>query len=119
HAFNASMMLPQVVLQGQAANLNRSINAITSPDGSTAFVPQAQNQSTIGLALSQRLPLTGGTLTVGSNVSRIDLFGNQNNKYWQTTPVVVGIQQDLFKPRTIIWDQRVEALSANVAERTY
>jgi outer membrane protein len=119
HAFNATNLLPQVTLQGNAANLNRGINPITLPDGSTQFVSQAQNQSSLGLAVSQRIPLTGGTLTVGTAVSRIDLFGDQTNKYWQTTPVVIGLQQDLFKPRTLIWDQKVEALGANVAERSY
>jgi outer membrane protein TolC len=118
-AFNAMNLLPQVVLSGDAANLNRGINPITLPDGSTQFVSQAQNQSTLGLGLSQRLPLTGGTLTVQSAVSRIDLFGNQTSKYWQTTPVVVGLQQDLFKPRALVWDERVEALTATVAERSY
>ncbi|MEO7085922.1 MAG: TolC family protein [Gemmatimonadaceae bacterium] len=119
HAFNAANLLPQVTLQGNAANLNRGINPITLPDGSTQFVSQAQNQSSLGVGVSQRIPLTGGTLTVGTAVSRIDLFGNQANKYWQTTPVVIGLQQDLFKPRTLVWDQRVEALSATLAERSY
>ena len=70
--------------------------------------------------MSQKIPLTGGTL-VGRDrrLSRIDLFGDQTNKYWQTTPVVIGLQQDLFKPRTLVWDEKVQSLSASVAERQY
>ncbi|MGH7619659.1 MAG: TolC family protein, partial [Gemmatimonadaceae bacterium] len=118
HAFNARL-LPQLSLGGNAANLNRGINPITLPDGSTQFVAQAQNQSSLGLAVSQKIPLTGGTLSIGSQLSRIDLFGDQTGKYWQTTPVVVGIQQDLFKPRELVWDEKVESLGALVAERQY
>ncbi len=118
HAFNARL-LPQVALSGNAANLNRGINPITAPDGSTQFVSQAQNQSTLGLAVSQKIPLTGGTLSIGSAVSRIDLFGDQNNKYYQTTPVLISLQQDLFKPRALVWDEKVQSLGASVAERQY
>ncbi len=117
-AFNAGL-LPQVLLTGDAANLNHGINPITLPDGSTQFIGQAQNQSTIGLTVAQKIPLTGGQLSIGSEVSRIDLFGDQNSKYYQTTPVVVSLQQDLFKPRTLVWNEKLQSLSATVAERAY
>src|SRR5262245_64968935 len=74
HAFNARL-LPQVTLGGNAADLNRGINPITDNNGATKFVAQAQNQSSLGLAIAQKIPLTGGTLSVGSQLSRIDLFG--------------------------------------------
>jgi outer membrane protein TolC len=118
HAFNARL-LPQVTLGGNAANLNRGINPITLNDGSTQFISQAQNQSSLGLSIAQKIPLTGGTLSVGSQLSRIDLFGDRTGQYWQTTPVIIGLQQDLLKPRTLVWDEKVEALGAAVAERQY
>ncbi len=117
-AFN-SRLRPQLFLSGNAANLNHGINPITSPDGSTAFVGQSQNQSTMQLGFSQAIPLTGGTITVGSAISRIDEFGTSYNKLWQTSPVVVSLQQDLFKPRDVVWNERIQSLSASVAERSY
>lgn len=117
-AFN-SRLLPQLFLSGNAANLNHGINPITLPDGSTQFIGQSQNQSSLQLGFAQRVPLTGGTISVGSQVSRIDEFGTQNTKYWQTSPVVVTLQQDVFKPRAVVWDERVQSLSASVAERGY
>ena len=56
----------------------------------TQFVAQAQNQSSLGVAVAQKIPLTGGTLSIGSQMSRIDLFGDSNNRYYQTTPVYVS-----------------------------
>ncbi len=117
-SFNARL-LPQVMLSGQAANLNHGINPITQPDGSTEFIGQAQNQSTLGLAVAQNIPLTGGQISIGSQVSRIDLFGDQNGRIYQTTPVLLSLQQDLFKPRELVWNERVQSLSATVAERGY
>jgi outer membrane protein TolC len=117
-AFNARL-LPQLFLQGDAANLNHGINPITLPDGSTQFIGQAQNQSTLSLGFSQAIPLTGGTISVGSAVSRIDQFGDRNTRFYQTSPVVVSLRQDLFRPRAVVWDERVQSLSARVAERGY
>ena len=117
-AFTARLR-PQLFLQGNAADLDRGINPITLPDGSTQFISQSQNQSTLTAGFSQAIPLTGGTISVGSSVSRIDLFGNTSKQYYQTTPIVVRLQQDLFRPRTLVWNERVQTLAASVAERSY
>jgi outer membrane protein TolC len=117
-AFNAGL-LPQVVLSGDAANLNRGINPITLPDGSVSYISQAQNQSAIGLSVAQKIPLTGGTLSVGSSASRLDLFGDRTSRSYTTTPFFVSISQDLFKPRDLVWNERLQSLSASVADRSY
>jgi outer membrane protein TolC len=118
HAFNARL-LPQLFLRGTAANLNHGINQVPQPDGSTLFLGQSQNQSSFQLGFDQRIPLTGGLISIGSGLTRFDQFGTQNTKYWQTSPVVVTLQQYLFKPRAVVWDERVQSLSASVAERGY
>jgi outer membrane protein TolC len=117
-AFGARL-LPQLALDGTAADLDRGINPITLPTGETKFVTQSQNQSSMNLTLAQRLPWSGGRLTVGSQVSRIDLYGESNSQYWQTTPLIVGLQQDLFKPRTLVWEQRQQDHVASIAEQQY
>jgi outer membrane protein TolC len=117
-AFNARL-LPQLFLSGKAADLNHGINPITLPDGSTQFVGQSQNQSSLALGFSQQIPLTGGTIAVGSQITRFDQFGTQNSQVYQTSPIVVSLRQDLFRPREIVWDKRVQSLSATVAERGY
>ena len=117
-AFNARL-LPQLFLTGNAANLNHGINPVPQPDGTTQYLGQSQNESSLQLGFSQRIPLTGGTISVGSQLTRFDEFGNQNTKFYQTSPVVLTLQQDLFKPRVVVWDERVQALNASVAERGY
>ena len=116
-AFN-SRLLPQLLLSGDAANYNHGINPIVLPDGSTQFIGQSQNQSSFSLGFSQRIPLTGGQVSVSEEVSRVDQFGNLNNRSWQTSHVV-SLQQDLFKPRTVVWEERAQSLGASVAERAY
>jgi outer membrane protein TolC len=117
-AFNARLH-PQLFLSGTAANLNHGINAVPQPDGTSQYIGQAQNLTSFQLGFSQRVPLTGGTISVGSQVSRFDQFGDANSRLYQTSPVIVSLQQDLFKPRAVVWDERVQTLSASVAERGY
>jgi outer membrane protein TolC len=117
-AFHARL-LPQLVLSGDAANLNRAINPIDLPDGSTQFVSQANNRSSLGLGFTQELPLTGGRLSVGSQVSRIDEFGGRNSRIYQTSPILVRLEQQLFRPRAIVWQKRLQGLDAHVAEQAY
>ena len=117
-AFNSGL-LPQVVLAGDAMNLNRGINPITLPDGTVSYLSQSQNTSTLGLAVAQKIPLTGGTLSIGSSASRFDQFGETPNRSYATTPFFVSISQDLFKPRDLVWNERLQSLGASVAERGY
>ena len=119
-AFNARLM-PQVSFTGNVADFDRGFNPVTLDNGETKFVRRSQNQSSFGLTAEQRLPWTGGLLSVSSLVSRIDLLSDPttSNQFWQTTPVVIGLQQEIFKPRTIVWEQRRAVLVASVAERQY
>jgi outer membrane protein TolC len=117
-AFNARL-LPQLLLSGNIANLNHGITAVTLPDGSIQFVGQSQNQSSLTLGFSQQIPLTGGTVFVGSQLTRLNEYGTQSSQLYQSSPVVVSLKQDLFRPRAIVWDKRVQSLTATVAERGY
>ena len=117
-AFSARL-LPQLFLRGDAANWNHGINPIPQPDGSTLFVGQSQNISSLTLGFSQAIPLTGGSVAVGSQVTRVDQYGDEGSRLYRTSPVVVSLQQDLFRPRAIVWDKRVQSLTATVAERGY
>ena len=117
-AFNAGL-LPQVMLQGNAANLTHGINAVQQNDGSIAYRNQSQNTSTLGLAVAQKIPLTGGTLAFGSEASRFDAFGDNVDRQYSTTPFFIRLEQDLFKPRNLVWDEKLQSLNAGVAERAY
>jgi outer membrane protein TolC len=120
-AFNARL-LPQLFVSGNAANFNRGINPITLPDGTTQFIGQSQNQSSLQVGFSQRLPLIGGQLSVGSALSRVDQFSTVSapgTRLYQASPLVVSLQQDLFRPRAVVWESRVQSLSATVAQRAY
>ncbi|MEO8336846.1 MAG: TolC family protein [bacterium] len=118
NAFNSRLM-PQLFLRGTAADLNHGIAPVVQSDGTTLFVGQSQNQSTFSLGFDQAIPLTGGTISLGSEISRYNQFGDLTSQRYQTSPFVISLRQDVFKPRAIVWDKRVQSLSATVAERGY
>ena len=117
-AFNARLK-PQLSLTGEAPNINRAIITVVQPDGTTLFVPQSQMQSSFGLRMSQRVPGTGGQLYIQSGLSRLDLFGDRNSRVYQSTPVMVGFQQELFRPNTLAWSNREQDIRTTIAERQY
>src|ERR1043165_10175505 len=75
-AFNARLM-PQLSLTGTLPNYLRAIEPVVQPDGSTQYRPRRETNSTLGMALAQPLPFTGGSLFVQSGLSRLDVGGDQ------------------------------------------
>jgi outer membrane protein TolC len=117
-AFNARL-LPQVSIGGTAANYNHSIIPVLQGNGATQFVSQSQNESSLGVSISQPLPWLGSTLSVGSYLDRVDLTGATSSRTYTSTPFLISLSQDLFKPRTLMWDVRAQDIRANLAERQY
>jgi outer membrane protein TolC len=117
-AFSARL-LPQVFLSGTPANYTHAIVPVLQPTGETQFKSQSQNESAMGLVISQALPWSGSTLSVGSFVDRVEQTGTVSNRSWTTKPFVVSLQQDLLKPRSVLWDSRLSDLNAALAERQY
>lgn len=115
----AGSLLPQLSLNGNLPVYNRSIIPVLQPDGSTVFQPQQQNEAALTAQITQRLPVTGGDLFVNSSLSRLDVSGNREIRTWQSTPLLVGIRQDLFRPNRQRWDNREQELRYDISERTY
>ncbi|MEO7964312.1 MAG: TolC family protein [Gemmatimonadaceae bacterium] len=111
--------LPQLALTSDLPIYNRAIIPVLQPDGSTLFRPQQQTNATLNLAMTQKLPFSGGDLFVSSKLARLDVSGQQSLRNWSSTPFAVGIQQDIFRPNVFKWDGREQNLRADAAERTY
>ncbi len=111
--------LPQLGLSGNLPVYNRSIIPVLQPDGSTLFRSQQQTDASLGLTMSQRLPLTGGEVFMSSSLARLQVSGQQNVRNWSSTPFAIGIRQEILRPNTLAWDRREQDLRGDVAERAY
>lgn len=119
-AFGARL-LPQLGLTADFPNYSRAIQPIPQPDGTLRFLGVRRTENTAGLELSQVVPLTGGRLFVTSALSRVDITAVQGTagRLWTSTPMIFGIEQDVFRPNRIGWDRREQDLRITAAERSY
>lgn len=110
---------PQINLDAQLPNLNRSIASITLPDGTDAFINRSLMSSSLGLQLSQQITATGGTVFASTNIERIDIFktdNNPSNQSYLSAPISIGFIQPLFAYNQLKWNKKIEPL--RYSERT-
>jgi outer membrane protein len=119
HGAFSARLLPQLSLTGTVPSYNRSIIPVQQPDGSTLFRAQQQTNTDLTMTLSQQLPVTGGNLFLASSLARYKVSGALPYETWSSSPVVVGLRQNIFRPNTAGWDRREQDLQAELAERTY
>lgn len=115
----ASRRLPQLSLTGTVPSYNRSIIEVQQPDGSSLFRPRHQSNANLGVTLSQELPVFGGDLFITSSLARVSISGGQSIETWSSTPVQIGVRQEIFRPNNAAWDNREQVLRAEAAERQY
>ncbi|HMA39954.1 MAG TPA: TolC family protein [Gemmatimonadales bacterium] len=117
-AFTAGL-LPQLSLGGSVPAYNRSIIPVLQPDGSTQFRAQQLTNTGLTATLSQQLPLTGGNLFISSSLSRLSVTGAQSIDTWSSTPLSVGLRQDILRPNTAGWNRREQTVELELSERSY
>ncbi|MDE3152008.1 MAG: TolC family protein [Gemmatimonadota bacterium] len=112
-------LLPQISLGGTVPNYSRAIVPVVQPDGSQLFTPLQQTSSQLGLTVSQKLPFTGGNLSVSSTLQRFQMSGAQQVRTWSSAPMTVSLTQPILRPNTIKWDSREQDIRAEIARRQY
>lgn len=106
-SFRANM-LPSLTFTSDPS-LNRSISSVTLPDGGESFVHRNQLMVDAGLTINQNIPFTGGSLFVKTALQRLDLFSEKTSSY-NSTPIVVGYEQNLFGYNQFKWDRKIEPI---------
>lgn len=97
---------------------NRSINSVTMEDGSIKYREQNYLTTDLSLNLSQRVAFTGGTVSLSSSLSRMDMLGDKSHS-WRSAPVNLTYSQSLFGYNSYKWQRRQEPLRYNQAQRAY
>jgi outer membrane protein TolC len=109
--------LPQLNLSGSAPGYTRRINQVYQPDGSFVFAPVQQAFSSGNLSISQLIPATGGTISIGSGLNRGDIFSGLGSTFYQANPLAINLSQPLFKFNTIKWQWQQDNLQLKFATR--
>ncbi|MEZ5172519.1 MAG: TolC family protein [Bacteroidia bacterium] len=109
--------LPQLGLFGSAPGYTRRINQVFQPDGSFVFAPVQQAFSSANLSLSQLIPATGGMISVGSGLSRGDIFTGASTTFYNNNLLTVNLQQPIFRFNTTKWQWQQDKLQMKAATR--
>ena len=70
------------------------------------------------LSLSQNIGLTGGTISLNSDLTLENDFENDTRKYI-SVPVSIGLNQPLFRYNSLRWQKKTEPLKYEAAKKTY
>lgn len=111
--------LPQLRLEGTIPDLNRSIDPITQPDGTEVFRRRSLINSSAALFLSQNVGITGGSVFLSSELSRIDILEPNEFTTYQATPALIGFRQPLFQFNQLAWNRRIAPLQYEESQKQF
>ena len=112
--------LPSFYMYGNLMNFDRSLTLLQNPeDGTLNYVSSNNLQNGVGLQINQNITFTGGTLSVASDLSRIDQFGMNKSLTWYSRPITVSYYQPLFTYNQFKWDKKIEPKAYEQGKRQY
>ncbi|GEP98090.1 TolC family protein [Chitinophaga cymbidii] len=113
-----SELKPQISFYGNAPVFNKEYFEVRQPDGSIKYQSISQNNANIGLGLSQKLPFSGGDISLNTEINRFDDFKSGTSQY-AGTPVYLRLSQPLFAVNALKWRKRIEPLKLQESGKTY
>lgn len=112
-------LLPNIDFNGTLPNLNKSLSYYQLDDGSYKFVSNRSVSENVSLSLTQYIPLTGGKISLSTELERIDMIGDKNTTSYLSVPAVITLQQPLFSYNELKWAKKIEPLKYTVAKKQY
>lgn len=110
---------PEIGLTSSLPGITRQIEYLVLDDGTQDFITRSQSFSTANLYVSQAIPMTGGKITMSSGVFHIRNFDQNNIDLWQSTPLLLQLEQPLFQPNQYRWDTRLAEQQIKVGYAQY
>jgi len=100
-------LLPNINLNATPFSINRSITERYDYENNIDVYRLSQTiNSNSGISLSQRIPFTGGSISLGSNISRITNFGDIDVTSYNVTPFRISLSQPLFAINSYRWEKQ-------------
>ena len=117
-SFQASY-LPALTLYGYIPDFDRSVRTINTVDGSV-FSAQTQNTFYAGLSVEQRIGPTGGTVSLNSNLTRLDNITDTGTFVQYSSSLLnLTYRQPIFRYNAFKWERRIEPMKYEEAKKKY
>jgi outer membrane protein TolC len=98
--------LPAVSINMSPFSFNRSIVKLQQAnDGQYNYVEDYSGSSSAGLSIQQKVPFTGGTLSMSSNLNYLHEM-SQNRHSFSSTPFSMSYSQQIFGSAKTMWMEK-------------
>ncbi len=112
--------LPSLTLTGTFPEYNRIYEKEYDYDSGKEYYVEKNTNSLLGqLSLSQNIGLTGGSISLESDLRKFDVLGADGSTQYISTPVSINYNQPLFRFNELKWQKQIEPLRYEEAKRTY
>ncbi len=112
--------LPGLLLNATLPNINRSIDAIDMPDGSSNYVSRSLTNYSAGLSLNQKIGWTGGEVFLNTGLQQTtNFYSDTSTRQFLSNIVNIGFRQPIFTYNRYKWDKKIEPLKYQKAQRKY
>lgn len=112
-------LLPEVSIGGTLPHYKRLFNLHQGADGSYTFVRSNVLQANGELAVTQRIPLTGGTVSLQSSLDVLHPLGRRVQDRYLAVPLGVTLTQPLFAANLMRWENRIEPVRYREQQAAY
>ncbi|NQZ75306.1 MAG: TolC family protein [Ekhidna sp.] len=109
---------PQLALSGNLPAYSNQFIPVIQEDGSTAFRPVEQTNSSLNLGLFQEIAPTGGNISVNTRASQFQDLVIDDTR-WRSTIVDLTLNQPLFAFNRLKWDRKTEPIRYEESKRSY
>jgi len=111
--------LPQLRLNATLPSYSKSTRRITNDLGQDIFVNQNQSRIDARLSLTQNVPYTGGSLSINSQIERINIFGDNPTEGYSVVPFSINYFQNSLFYNPFKWDKKIEPLIFEESKREF
>lgn len=112
-------LLPGLAFEGTLPDINKSVQSYQNNDGTYTYVRNNASTVDMKLMVEQNIPLTGGYISIQSQLQRIDQLGESSSKQHMSRPIGFTYEQPLFTFNRLKWMGRIEPLKYEEAKRRY
>ncbi len=110
---------PSLTLAGTTPDYSTAYDKVWNSITSSYDYRATNTLSNLGsLSLSQNIGLTGGSVSLNSDLTIFNDFENGTRKYI-TAPLSIGLNQPLFRYNALKWQKKTEPLKFEAAKKTF
>ena len=115
-----AQLLPSLSLTAGLANFNRSLVQLQDyATGAISYRANYNMNNDVTLNFRQNIPWTGGTVSLSTQLSRLDQYSPARLTTYYAQPIYLSYAQSLWGFNQFKWDRETEPKQYEIAKRQY